>query len=183
MNKIVCVLSFCLLVAGCATPYQPVGLTGGYSETRLQEDVFIVHFRGNGHTSLDRCSDFALLRCADLTLQNKFKYFVIADSSQGITTSYLDTGGYSHTNDTINTQDGTSSGSFNAFDSGSVVIQIQKPRNSYLIRCFKEKPEVNAVVFDAEFLSKSIRDKYKMNTTEDNQSKPVSIENKSIGNQ
>jgi len=40
------VMTFSALVfAGCTTPYQRTGFTGGFSETRLQENAFIVSLK------------------------------------------------------------------------------------------------------------------------------------------
>jgi hypothetical protein len=55
-------------VAGCATPYKPNGLMGGYSEVQLNADTFQVSVRGNAYTSNDRAQKIALLRAAELTL-------------------------------------------------------------------------------------------------------------------
>ena len=52
----------------CATAYQSNAFTGGFSETQL-DDVFKVRFKGNGSTSRERASDFCLLRCGKLYLQ------------------------------------------------------------------------------------------------------------------
>ncbi len=49
MKNTIKVLILFLILIGCATPYQKVGLSGGYSDTRLQENVFTVNFRGNGY--------------------------------------------------------------------------------------------------------------------------------------
>lgn len=152
-----------LALAGCATSYKRTGFTGGFSETRLQENAFIVSFRGNGYTSRDRSMDFALLRCAELTLENGFKFFVITDSAQETKTVYYNTGGSSQTYGTVNTIGNTSYGSFNTYNSGSTTIPIHKPRSSYTIFCFREKPE-GSMAFDADFLANSIRQKYGMQT-------------------
>ncbi len=149
-----------ILVVGCATPYQHTGFTGGFSETQLQENVFTVYFRGNAYTSRERCSDFALLRCAELTLDKGFKYFAVADSAQDAKTMLYNTGGTSHTSGTVSTFGNTSYGSFNTYSSGSTTIPIIKPRSSYTIFCFSEKPEANVLIFDATFLAKSLCEKY-----------------------
>jgi len=155
-------LALTVLVAGCATPYQRAGLTGGFAETQLQENIFTVYFRGNGYTSRERCSDFALLRCAELTLDQGFEYFAVADSVQDAKTMLYSTGGSSHTYGTVNTFGNTSYGSFKTYHSGSTTIPISKPQSSYTIFCFNEKPEANVLVFDAAFLAKSLREKYGM---------------------
>lgn len=158
------VLSFMLALAGCVTPYQRTGFTGGFSETRLQENVFSVYFRGNGYTSRERSTDFALLRGAELTMEYGFKFFIISDSTQDTTTSYYNTGGASTTHGTINTVGNTSHALFNTKNSGTTTIPIQKPSSVITFVCFKEKPE-GMMAFDANFLANSIRHKYGMNMT------------------
>ena len=155
-------VAFTILTAGCTTPYQKTGATGGYSETRLQENVFTVNFQGNGYTRRERSQDFAMLRCADITLDNGFKFFAIADSSADEQTMMYHSGGSSQTYGTMNTVGSTSYGSFNTYSSPGYSVPIRKPRVSYTIFCFKEKPADRAMIFDAEFLAHSIRDKYKM---------------------
>lgn len=62
-----------LALVACATPYQPRGYSGGFSEVRLNERAFRVTFEGNGHTSRVAAQQGAMHRAADLTLQ--FGYF------------------------------------------------------------------------------------------------------------
>ena len=61
----------------CATPYQPRGRLGGYSSEALGNEILDVHFHGNQHTDPDQVRKYLLYRCAELTLENNFKYFVI----------------------------------------------------------------------------------------------------------
>jgi len=162
MKNIIKVLLAFFILASCATPYQKVGLSGGYSDTRLQDNVFTVNFRGNGYTSKERSSDFALLRCAELAIQNGFKFFSIADSSQEQKTMFYKTGSTSTTYGTTNIYGNTAYSNFNTYRSGSMIFPIRKPRASYTIFCFAEKPDENQMVFDANYLSQSIRQKYNM---------------------
>jgi hypothetical protein len=70
-----------LLVAlgltGCATSYQPMGFTGGFSEVQLNADTYQITVAGNGYTSADRAQKIALLRACDLTLKAGFQRFVV----------------------------------------------------------------------------------------------------------
>jgi hypothetical protein len=76
IQKIVMVL--CIMVlAGCVTPYQKLGLGGGFSDFALSDDTYKISFRGNGYTSADIVQDYLLRRCAEITLQNGYRYFVI----------------------------------------------------------------------------------------------------------
>ncbi len=70
------------LLSGCATAYQRESFTGGYSQTQLGDNIFQVSFKGNGCTSEDRASDYTLLRSAEITLENGFKYFTIVESEK-----------------------------------------------------------------------------------------------------
>jgi hypothetical protein len=66
------------LLAGCATTYQKEGFfSNGYSDTRLQEGVFVVTFRANEFTIPEQVYQLALQRASELTLEHRYKYFVI----------------------------------------------------------------------------------------------------------
>jgi len=77
MKNILLVLII-FVITGCmtSTPYQPMGFKGGYENTQLDKNVFEVTFSGNGLTSRQRVRDFAMLRSAELTIQNGYKYFI-----------------------------------------------------------------------------------------------------------
>ena len=76
INNIIC-LTVLLFFWGCATPYQPKGLLGGYSSEPLGNDMLDVRFEGNQNTSQEQVNNYLLYRCAELTIENGFKYFVI----------------------------------------------------------------------------------------------------------
>jgi hypothetical protein len=71
------VLSAACLVAGCATAYQPDGVSGGYSDQVRDGNIVQVSFRGNGLTTPETLESFVLRRCAEVTLQDGFNYFVL----------------------------------------------------------------------------------------------------------
>jgi hypothetical protein len=65
-------------VAACApTPYRPQTLEGGYAHTRVNVDTFNVVFQGNAQTSRQTAETYALYRCAELTVESGFDYFVV----------------------------------------------------------------------------------------------------------
>lgn len=152
-----------LLLFGCATPYQQTGLIGGFSETQLDENVWTVTFKGNGYTSRERATDFNLLRCAEICLENGYKYFVIVEgkeySKEGSyttpTTSYTTGSAYAYGNNVY--------GSATTQTYGGQTYNISKPRTSNTIVCFEDKAEINAMVYNAEFIRDSIREKRGMN--------------------
>ena len=75
--KAVTLLATCAVLLACATPYQHMGLGGGFTDKQLGPDTFKVHFRGNGYTPDKRAQDFAVLRAAELTLQHGYQYFTV----------------------------------------------------------------------------------------------------------
>jgi len=70
-----------VLLASCATPYQAQSLTGGYTEFLTAPDEATVMFHGNGYTPAERVVIMTALRCADVTLQHGYRYFVITGAA------------------------------------------------------------------------------------------------------
>ena len=83
MKRFVLTLAALLGLSGCATGYHSSSLTGGLTQTRLSERVYQVRFQGNGYTSQERTSVFLLRRCAELTLENGFRYFTLGAQGTG----------------------------------------------------------------------------------------------------
>ena len=90
------VTAFCLLV-GCASPYQPSGLGGGYTDMALNKDTYFVTFRGNGLTSSDVVESYVLRRSAELTLSKGYKYFVILNGGTDKSSQLIQTPATVHT--------------------------------------------------------------------------------------
>lgn len=74
------VLSVALGSLGCATAYQPNSYTGGFKETKPGDRLWQVRFNANAYTTQDRVSVFLMRRCAELTLEQGYRYFALADS-------------------------------------------------------------------------------------------------------
>lgn len=161
MRKVL--LLWLFLLAGCVTPYQPLGYTGGFSETQLSENIFQVNFKGNGDTSSERASDFALLRSAEVTLENGYRYFALMDSQNTEKVSHHKTPVRAHTTGDLNIHGSYGTYSETTSFSGGQINTIRKPRAFNTIICFKDKPKNMQFVFDAAFIKQSIRSKYKLN--------------------
>jgi hypothetical protein len=158
--RIFAILLTALMLAACATPYQRIGLGGGYSETQLGKNIFQVSFRGNGYTSREKASDFSLLRSAELTLERGFRYFVIVGSEKDTKISTYTSPTQSSTTGSAYGYGNYAYGSATTTTYGGQTYFISKPRATNTILCFKEKPDINGIVFEAEFVVKSIRQKY-----------------------
>jgi len=110
---------------------------GGYTDARIQKDVFLVSFLGNGYTSMQTAQRFALLRCAEICLQNGFKFFVIIDDGSDVLRTSVKTPVQVQT--TGNLVGNTYSESTHV--SGGYSIPLAFPNASFRIKCFLEKPE------------------------------------------
>jgi hypothetical protein len=62
-------------LAGCATGYQKRGVTGGYTDSKIDDTHYIVKFDGNGFADKDRVWHFWIYRCAQLTKEKGYTYF------------------------------------------------------------------------------------------------------------
>lgn len=138
------------ILSGCATSYQPNGFTGGYSETKLADDMYNITFQGNGYASKERVYDFALLRASDITLENSYKFFSILSQEKETSTDYVNIQNY-------NTYTKTSYGS---------TVAIDKPSANITIHLLKDKL-LDKISYEAIFVQSSIKKKYNIdqNTT------------------
>jgi len=76
-----------VLLVSCTTGYRPLGDSGGYWDEQIEPTTnrFTIGYDGNKWHSnpvnrKERVMDLALLRSAEVALENGFKYFVISDS-------------------------------------------------------------------------------------------------------
>lgn len=70
-----------LALGGCASPYGPQGITGGFREQQLAPNSYRISYNGNGHTQEEQVVNYWLYRCAELTIQNGYSYFGMVPES------------------------------------------------------------------------------------------------------
>ena len=151
-----------LLLPSCSTSYQPSSFSGGYSDSRLGDNIFRVDFEGNGYTKSGKTIDLALLRSAEITLQNGFKYFVIVSGDSKNSYSSFTTPQTTTTTGTVNMYGNRGTINANSITSGGETYLIAKPSTTNIIACFKEKPKGGGLVYDASFVTQSIKNKYRI---------------------
>lgn len=158
MNKIFNLSSFTLAIMlfGCATSYQKKDFSGGFDEIQLAENVWKVHFSGNGYTSRNLAEEMTLLRSADLTMQNGFNFFVLAESNSSADYSTFTTPTTSTTTGNTYVNDVSAYGIANTTTSGGQTFLVSKPSTTNTIVMFKNKPHINGVIYDAQFLCRSL---------------------------
>jgi hypothetical protein len=143
-----------VILVACATPYQRQSSNGGFTETQLAENIFQITFKGNGYTERDTVTDYALLRSAELTIENGFSYFLLTNSQQYLNQESYTTPTNTYTTATVygNSIHGST------ITSGGQTFMISKHSVTNTIYCFKEKPDNFA--YDARFIIRSLRQKY-----------------------
>lgn len=75
--RLALILLSLILLSSCATPYQPMGLRGGYEDEIIDANTVQVLFAGNTHTPLSTVKLYLLLHCAEVTLAHNFSYFEV----------------------------------------------------------------------------------------------------------
>ncbi|MBQ0933675.1 CC0125/CC1285 family lipoprotein [Ideonella alba] len=160
MYKALLILATVGALTACATAYQPEGFSGGFTETQLDKNVFRVSFRGNGYTRAERAEELALLRSAEVTLKNGFTHFAIADARSRTDYSAFTTPTQSSTTGTVTSYGNTSYLNARTRTTGGDTFVAAKPSSTNTIVCFNGKPDISAMVYDAQFLYNSLAAKY-----------------------
>jgi hypothetical protein len=69
MRRLVYLLILIALTSGCVTRHHPKSSNKGLATLR-RNNVFRVEFSDKDFTELSKARDFALLRCAEITIEN-----------------------------------------------------------------------------------------------------------------
>lgn len=77
-----------VVLSGCATPYGPIGWTGGVEAQRISSSTWRIVARANSYTSRTRIADFTLLKAAETTLEAGGTHFILSDQRDASSVSY-----------------------------------------------------------------------------------------------
>jgi hypothetical protein len=148
-------------LAGCSTGYHArgfagglMGLSGGYEEFPMSRNVYRITFKGNGYTSKSRAQALALLRAADLTLENGFTHFILLSESDASRSINLATPQQAVTTGTANFYGDTAYLNATTTTTGGYSTRIDKPGATIIIRMTNEDSEI---AMDATFARDFIR--------------------------
>lgn len=156
-------LSIGLFLAGCTTSYQEVGFSGGYDELKIADNLYKVSFSGNGYTSGKRVEDFAMLRSAELTIQNGFKYFIFLDGETEYMSQTQVSPVYTDTNATINTYGNSAQLNARSTTHGGNVNTITKAKRENTVMMFNERPD-GILVYEAKSIWEQLSQRYDIKT-------------------
>ena len=91
-----------LLLASCATTYQPIGWNGGYQDYRAGGDQYEIYFRSNGYTSADTVYQFFLMRAAEIAMKNHYSSFYVRQAEDWAGTETVVSPGRAYTTGYVN---------------------------------------------------------------------------------
>jgi hypothetical protein len=91
---------FCSLLVSCFSDVPLTLYKDSYRDTPVEEeeDQYVVVAKGNNLTSMDRVSDYAILRAAQLMEKEGFQHFVVSKEIQDFTSTRLIFGNVAITN-------------------------------------------------------------------------------------
>ncbi|MCP5357614.1 MAG: hypothetical protein H7A06_05690 [Pseudomonadales bacterium] len=145
-----------LALQSCATSYGKNSFwnDGGFSETELQPNIFTVRFQGNEFTSLERASEFSMLRASELCISRDMGYMefsnVVSEERQS---------GYIPGSSTT-TANATAVGN-SAFGTATTTYTpgtaLYSPEAGLTVRCVSTQSDG---AWDARFLENSLKTKY-----------------------
>lgn len=151
--RIPIILCLAIFLAGCATTEysQREGSFwgSGYYDKKLQEGVYKVGYTGNASTRGDAAEDLALLRAADVALQNGYNYFVVIDRAKrtNVSSSYTPLMPYTYKGNTYYT--------------GGYSTDTYTPDIELTVRCYIKKPlDTRQTIFDAGEIKANLSGKY-----------------------
>lgn len=154
-------------LTACATPYGKMSLMGGVEAQQIDERIVRVSARGNAFTDIARVRDYALLKAAQVTLDNKYRYFAVVQGSDASTTGTIASGGSSttYTTGSVHAFGNTATGSATSqtYYTPRTYTNFVKPGQDVYIRMFAEDElteEQKASVFDAQSIMKFLGSKY-----------------------
>jgi hypothetical protein len=138
------------------TSYRSTGsMWTGFSDVQLAPNKFRINFNGNITDEKSKIRDFTLLRSAEVTIENGFKYFVVLDEknlTEEISSSMPMT---SYSSGSL------SGGSFSAntqyYGGGTAVFRAPIFNNTII--CYTKKPQ-GLDSYDATFLVNSLKKAY-----------------------
>jgi hypothetical protein len=97
-----------------------------------------------------------------VTRAHGFRYFVIVGTEKDSNVSIHTTPSTSYTTASAHGYGNYAYASGTTRTYGGQTYSISKPQATNTVLCFKEKPDVNGVLFDAECVIESISTKYKL---------------------
>lgn len=162
MKKLILICGLSIL-SGCATSYKQETLTGGFSETELSPNYFRIAFKGNGFTSSEKVSDYALLRASELMIQRNCKNFQILSNNQRIKSEYLVSPQTSTTNASAYMYGNYINGRATTTTHGGNIQAVERATTNLDVQCVNAEANPILGIFDSQFINNALKTKYRIN--------------------
>lgn len=165
MKKLIAICTVALM-GGCSlfSPYVKMSNGYGYTDIRLAPDVIRVTFVADDRVGRgDHIDELVLMRSAEATLANGYRYFVVTSEERETTVSSYDEPAVSTTTEVVTRKKG---GAREATSSTATTVakttETKRPRVMQLIRCYAEAPKDagGRVVHDAQEIWSRLAPKY-----------------------
>ncbi len=151
-----------ILLTGCATKYQSLGLTGGFEDLELSPGYYRVNFWGNGVTSGERVRDLALLRAAELASKNKCRSFQVMNGRNAVSSTLVSLPKTQTTNTNAHIYGNYITGQSTTTTYGGGVQSINRANTSIDVRCVNQEADPSIDIYDTDFLKQKLKEKYKI---------------------
>lgn len=83
MKRLVGGVIVVLTVAGCATPYQRMGIRGGYRDTEVAPGIVRIEVKGNAFTSVDTLEDYFHQRAVAICRPRNYDWRLDSGTTRG----------------------------------------------------------------------------------------------------
>jgi hypothetical protein len=144
-----------LTLTACATGYQAKGLTGGYRDAQLSENIFMVTFEGNAYTDKDRANGFAMLRAAEITRERGYTHFKILSSQDKDRQGVMFVPSTSSTTGTVSS--GGRTANYVATTTQPQAVDITRPGSQFVFQVGPAPVGANDGWISAEFATRYIK--------------------------
>jgi hypothetical protein len=145
-----------IALTACATNYGEYSFwsDGGFTETELQPNLFNVRFRGNEFTSIERTSEFAMLRASELCIGRDLPFMEIFNvSDEERVSGYVPGSSTTNANATL-VGNSVFANSSTIYNPGTTLFS---PESGLTAQCIPSESETS---WDARFLENSLKTKY-----------------------
>lgn len=149
--KVIPLVLLLLLLGACTKSLQPDNYPEQISSTQLDTNTFLVSYSGSTSSADEKTTDLALLRSAEVALDNGFNYFVIVNDSESDASALKVSD-----QDEIDLENTSYEPTFYR---GKRYVHSDPDADNTIV-CFKEKPEGFAYV--ALFVKATLRSKYQL---------------------
>ena len=170
-SNTIIVICLSIFLFSCSTGYRPLNDSGGYWDERIEttSNRFKIGYDGNKWHSdpvnrKERVIDLALLRSAEVALENGFKYFVISDSAAYTEKTDLLQGSIPSNTTASRLQRRNTSVTYQVKASFSTVNYVDIDKDSLTNNVMQSGEFKDYAVYNADLVVYAINRKYDMNS-------------------